>query len=142
MANRLQNKSAIVTGAASGIGRATAELFAREGARLVINDVNETRLNEIAAGIAAAGDVKAVRCDNVRLAILDAGTRINPKDVGLGSCARRARDEQHRDAHPESSSELGKGDDDSLVHARKPTTGRPAVLTEEPPPMATAGDRS
>ena len=33
MANRLQNKSAIVTGAASGIGRASAERFAREGAR-------------------------------------------------------------------------------------------------------------
>lgn len=55
MANRLQGKSAIVTGAASGIGRATAELFAREGARLVINDVNEARLNEIAKSIAAAG---------------------------------------------------------------------------------------
>src|SRR5947209_13753332 len=52
---RLQGKSAIVTGAASGIGRATAELFAQEGARLVINDVNEARLNEIADGIRAAG---------------------------------------------------------------------------------------
>jgi NAD(P)-dependent dehydrogenase (short-subunit alcohol dehydrogenase family) len=55
MTPRLQNKSAIVTGAASGIGRATAELFAREGARLVINDVNAVRLDEIAAGIRAEG---------------------------------------------------------------------------------------
>jgi NAD(P)-dependent dehydrogenase (short-subunit alcohol dehydrogenase family) len=55
MPDRLKNKTAIVTGAASGIGRATAELFAREGARLVINDVNAARINEIAAGIAAAG---------------------------------------------------------------------------------------
>jgi NAD(P)-dependent dehydrogenase (short-subunit alcohol dehydrogenase family) len=65
MGKRLQGKSAIVTGAASGIGRATAELFGRECARLVINDVNEARLNEIAKGIeqeggevvAQAGDV-------------------------------------------------------------------------------------
>jgi NAD(P)-dependent dehydrogenase (short-subunit alcohol dehydrogenase family) len=64
MPNRLQGKSAIVTGAASGIGRATAELFAREGARLAINDVNEVRLREIAAGIAAAGgDVVAIAGD-------------------------------------------------------------------------------
>jgi NAD(P)-dependent dehydrogenase (short-subunit alcohol dehydrogenase family) len=37
---RLQDKVAIVTGAASGIGRATAMLFAREGARLVLNDID------------------------------------------------------------------------------------------------------
>jgi NAD(P)-dependent dehydrogenase (short-subunit alcohol dehydrogenase family) len=43
---RLANKVAIVTGAGSGIGRATAELFAIEGARLVMNDVDEGRLAE------------------------------------------------------------------------------------------------
>ena len=37
---RLQEKVAIVTGAASGIGRSTAMLFAREGARLVLNDID------------------------------------------------------------------------------------------------------
>jgi NAD(P)-dependent dehydrogenase (short-subunit alcohol dehydrogenase family) len=37
---RLLGKSAVVTGAAAGIGRATAELFAREGARLVLADIN------------------------------------------------------------------------------------------------------
>ena len=64
MGNRLQGKSAIVTGAASGIGRATAELFAREGARLVINDVNASRLNEITAELrATGGDVIAVAGD-------------------------------------------------------------------------------
>ena len=43
---RLDGKVAIITGAASGIGRATAILFAREGARLVLADVNEKELNE------------------------------------------------------------------------------------------------
>ena len=37
---RLQDKVAIVTGAAGGIGRSTAMLFAREGARLVLNDID------------------------------------------------------------------------------------------------------
>jgi NAD(P)-dependent dehydrogenase (short-subunit alcohol dehydrogenase family) len=37
----LENKVAIVTGAGSGIGKATAELFSREGAKVVVSDINE-----------------------------------------------------------------------------------------------------
>ena len=39
--NRLKGKSCVVTGAAFGIGRATADLFAREGARLIVTDIQE-----------------------------------------------------------------------------------------------------
>jgi len=42
---RLEGKVAIITGAADGIGQAAAVLFAREGARLVLADVNEEGLN-------------------------------------------------------------------------------------------------
>ena len=41
MANRLKGKVAIVTGAGSGIGRASAVLFAREGAKVVVADYDE-----------------------------------------------------------------------------------------------------
>ncbi len=45
---RLTGKTAFVTAAAQGIGRATALAFAREGARVIATDVNETKLRELA----------------------------------------------------------------------------------------------
>ncbi len=51
----LNNKVAIITGASSGIGRATALLFAAEGAAVVINARGERALNEVAETIADLG---------------------------------------------------------------------------------------
>src|SRR5262245_22137687 len=51
---RLEDKVAVVTGAASGIGEATAELFAEEGARVVVLDVDE-RGEEVAQRLRATG---------------------------------------------------------------------------------------
>jgi len=48
---RLQDKVAIVTGAASGIGCATARLFAREGARLVLSDLDQPGLDKVLAEV-------------------------------------------------------------------------------------------
>jgi NAD(P)-dependent dehydrogenase (short-subunit alcohol dehydrogenase family) len=62
--NRLDGKVAIVTGAASGIGRASAALFAREGARLVIIDQNAEALAGIANIISQeGGSVHAIAAD-------------------------------------------------------------------------------
>jgi NAD(P)-dependent dehydrogenase (short-subunit alcohol dehydrogenase family) len=61
---RLLGKSAVVTGAAAGIGRATAELFAREGARLVLADINADGLSALRDSLRdVTGDVTVVTAD-------------------------------------------------------------------------------
>lgn len=52
---RFEKKSVLVTGAASGIGLATAERLAREGARVLACDINEALLREEAGRLMAAG---------------------------------------------------------------------------------------
>ncbi len=62
--NRLAGKVAIVTGGASGIGRATAGLFSREGARLAILDRNGTAAQQAAEELRyAGGDAHAWEVD-------------------------------------------------------------------------------
>jgi NAD(P)-dependent dehydrogenase (short-subunit alcohol dehydrogenase family) len=67
-APRLQGKVAIITGAGSGIGRATAERFVEEGARVVVAEIDR-ELGEAAAASAraragnAGGDAHFIQCD-------------------------------------------------------------------------------
>lgn len=64
MTGLMEGRSAIVTGAASGIGFATARLFAEHGARVVIGDYDEPAAQVAAKKLAAEGHtVMPVRCD-------------------------------------------------------------------------------
>lgn len=64
MTERLEGKVALITGAGSGMGRAAAELFANEGARVVVTDVVDDSGNATVAAVrAAGGDATYVRAD-------------------------------------------------------------------------------
>jgi NAD(P)-dependent dehydrogenase (short-subunit alcohol dehydrogenase family) len=62
----LENKVALITAGASGMGRAGAEAFAREGAHVIVVDVNESAAKETVAGIDAEGGSAAAAVVDVR----------------------------------------------------------------------------
>ncbi len=84
MGHRLEGKTALITAAAAGIGRSTALLFAREGARVIATDVNE----ELLEGLAAESDrIATRRLDVLSQSEIDAAAaEIGAVDV-LFNCA-------------------------------------------------------
>jgi len=68
----IKGKVTIITASAAGIGKATALLFAREGARLVICDINEEEINKTEGEIAAIGaEVLSLKCDVGKIEDID-----------------------------------------------------------------------
>jgi 2-hydroxycyclohexanecarboxyl-CoA dehydrogenase len=80
---RLDGKTAVVTGAASGIGRATAERFAEAGAHVVLGDLNQEAGEAAAAAIRARGQ----GADFIRLDVTDPAS---VEDLRREALARRA----------------------------------------------------
>jgi NAD(P)-dependent dehydrogenase (short-subunit alcohol dehydrogenase family) len=84
---RLEHKVALITGAGSGMGRLAAELFAREGARVVATDLNGAALRDTAESVRRAnGNVLALegdvsRADDVRRWVEEAVRAFGKLDV-------------------------------------------------------------
>ena len=88
MAASLDKQIALVTGGASGIGRATCQLLAREGARVVVADVQEEKAADTVQLVqAAGGEAIAVPCDVSRATEVEALVQRCVDEYGRLDCA-------------------------------------------------------
>ncbi len=77
--NRLEGKVALISGASSGIGAASAIRFAEEGAKIVICDIDEVKANSVVEGIQTAGGEAIF----ARLDVRDEGQWISAFQAGV-----------------------------------------------------------
>ena len=87
---RLNNKVAVVTGGARGIGRAIAEAYAREGARVCIADISAAEAAETAASIgggAFAVKLDVTRLDSIKAAVAEAIAKAGAIDILVNNAA-------------------------------------------------------
>lgn len=88
MTKLVEGKVALVTGGASGIGRAACQIFAREGAKVVVADVNDAGGAETVAMIkGAGGDAIFVHCDTSDSGQVEAMTKAAVDTYGSLDCA-------------------------------------------------------
>ena len=95
--NRFTNQVAIITGSASGIGRACAERFAQEGANIVCLDFDAVRNEETAELCRKFGvEALALKCDVTQPEDLQQAVGSHPGNLGPDRCARRLGGHLHR----------------------------------------------
>lgn len=86
----IKNKVVLITGASEGIGKATAELFDREGARVALASRSESKLKEMAAGMknAFVSPTDMSKPDQVRKMVRDTAEHYGRLDVLINNAAR------------------------------------------------------
>jgi 3-oxoacyl-[acyl-carrier protein] reductase len=84
MTKRFADRVVVITGAGGGLGRAAAQAFAREGARLVLVDIDEHLMEETASELRRAG----AECSTHRV---DLSVEADIKTVGAQICTMHAR---------------------------------------------------
>ena len=87
---RLEGKTALVTGAARGIGLSFAEAYVREGARVAIADINLARATEAAAGLGEAAIAVAMdvtRQESIDAAVAETVGRLGRIDILINNAA-------------------------------------------------------
>ena len=97
MDTRLGNKTAIITGGASGIGRATGHLFGGHGANVVIADLDPDRAEQVAAEVEARGaralglGVDVTSSESVEAAVGETVRRFGSLDILVNSAGLNPR---------------------------------------------------
>ena len=88
--HKLAGKTAVITGAARGIGKAFAEAYVREGATVCIADINIEAAQETAAGIgkqAVAVEMDVTRQDSIDAAIAETVNKLGHIDILINNAA-------------------------------------------------------
>ncbi len=94
MSERLAGKVAMITGAASGIGRRTAERFVAEGAKVLLTDIQDARGEEVAKALGASAAYRradVTREEDIASAVAEAASRFGPLDILLSNAGIRGQ---------------------------------------------------